>query len=105
VSDEEFPLNEDDDGSFVLPTPSSSSSSSYMSEGDQDDFDVSSDEDDEMQSEPSVAGIDAATFIGSLYFFYALNPEHHTECRHAHCYQPGTAHKKECCQRAATATA
>lgn len=67
--DEQF--NEDDDGSFVLPTPSSSSSSSYVSENEEDDFEVSSDEPDEMESEASHANVDPSTVIGDP-FFYAV---------------------------------
>ena len=64
-----MPFNEDDDGSFVLPTPSSSSSSSYVSDNEEDEFDVSSDDPDEMESEPSCGNIDAATVIGTPFFY------------------------------------
>ena len=50
---------------FVLPTPSSSSSSSYVSENEDDEFDVSS---DEAESEASDASLNAATVIGVLFF-------------------------------------
>ena len=67
---EEEPFNEEDeDGSFVLPTPSSSSSSSYVSDNDEDEFEVSSDEVDEMDSDPACGNIDASTVIGTPFFY------------------------------------